>query len=125
LIAAAGELAAGAHQGDVTIPLARGSDISRADRACLRVGGSSKLLIGGERGLGGIERVDGKRQPGAVSLIYLRPGSESWWELLPTLKTRFGLGKASFFGDWTLPVIALLLLGVWIATVRLLLGELR
>ena len=37
---------------------------------------------------------------------------------------RFGLGKASFFGDWTLPAVALLLLGVWVGTVRLLLREL-
>jgi hypothetical protein len=40
------------------------------------------------------------------------------------LTRRFGLGKASFFGDWTLPVAALLLLGVWVATVRLLAREL-
>jgi hypothetical protein len=34
------------------------------------------------------------------------------------------LGKASFLGEWTLPVLAVLLLGVWIATVRLLAREL-
>ena len=56
--------------------------------------------------------------------MYLRPGSESWWQLLGVLDERFGFGKATFFGDWTLPVAALLLLGVWVATVRLLIREL-
>ncbi len=40
------------------------------------------------------------------------------------LDERFGLGKASLFGDWTLPAMALALLGVWIAAVRLLAKEL-
>jgi hypothetical protein len=70
------------------------------------------------------EVVDGSQQPGRISLLYLRAGSESWWQLLPTLSRRFGLGKASFFGAWTLPLAALLLLGVWVSAVRLLLREL-
>jgi hypothetical protein len=68
--------------------------------------------------------VDGSQQPGRISLLYLRAGSETWWQLLPTLARRFGLGKASFFGAWTLPLAALLLLGVWVSAVRLLLREL-
>jgi hypothetical protein len=89
------------------------------------VGGSSNVAIGGQAGPGGTERVDGKPEPGNISLLYFRPGSESWWQLLPTLVTRFGLGKASFFGGWTLPVLALLLLALWVGTVRLLIRELR
>jgi len=72
----------------------------------------------------GSEQVAGVPQPGRISVVYLRPGSESWWQLLPTLSQRFGLGKASFFGDWTLATVALLLLGVWVGTVRLLRREL-
>jgi hypothetical protein len=64
--------------------------------------------------------VDGKPQPGRIDVVYLRPGRESWWQLLPTLDQRFGLGKASFFGGWTLPALALALLCVWIAAARLL-----
>jgi hypothetical protein len=82
------------------------------------------VVLGGENGPGGTEVVNGQRQPGDISLLYTRQGSESWWQLLPTLVTRFGVGKASFFGDWTLPVIAFLLLAVWAAVVRLLLREL-
>jgi hypothetical protein len=81
--------------------------------------------VAGVLGAPGTESVNGRRVAGAISLVYLRHGSESWWELLPTLTTRFGLGKASVFGDWTLPVLALLLLGVWVVTLRLLVRELR
>jgi hypothetical protein len=59
-----------------------------------------------------------------MAVVYLRPGRESWWQLLPTLSRRMGFGKALFFGTWTLPVAALLLLGLWIAVGRLLLREL-
>ena len=69
------------------------------------------------------ELVDGKPQPGRIDVVYLRPGRESWWQLLGTLDQRFGLGKTSFFGDWTLPVMALLLLGAWVAATRLLAKE--
>ena len=90
------------------------------------VGGSSPVVIGGEAGPvdPSAELIDGRQQPGRISLSYLRRGSESWWQLLPTLSHRFGLGKASLVGDWTLPVAALLLLGVWAAAVRLLIREL-
>jgi hypothetical protein len=57
-------------------------------------------------------------------MLYFRQGGETWWQLLPTLTRRFGLGKASLFGDWTLPAVALLLLVVWIGTARLVVREL-
>jgi hypothetical protein len=124
--AAAGHLPAGAREGYVTIPLRRVRAAPAATRACLRIGGSSKVLLGGEGGpvSSTSEVVDGSQQPGRISLLYLRAGSETWWQLLPTLARRFGLGKASFFGAWTLPLAALLLLGVWVSAVRLLLREL-
>jgi hypothetical protein len=93
---------------------------------CLRVSGALPVVLGGEGGsiTSNSELVNGHRQPGRISLIYLRPGDESWWQLLPTLARRFGLGKASFFGEWTLPLLAVLLLCVWVATARLLTREL-
>jgi hypothetical protein len=124
--AAAGQRPAGGREGYVALPLRRVRGAPAATRACLRIGGSSKVLLGGEGGpLSPItEVVDGSQQPGRISLLYLRAGSESWWQLLPTLSRRFGLGKATFFGAWTLPLAALLLLGVWVSAVRLLLREL-
>jgi hypothetical protein len=120
------EIAAGRREGLVTLPLHQGRGAGSATRACLRLRGGSKIVLGGEGGpvSAATETVNGRPQGGLVSLVYLRSGSESWWQLLPTLSRRFGLGKAALFGDWTLPVLALLLLGVWVATARLLLREL-
>jgi len=121
---AAGSLAAGSKEGTITIPIHRLA-VGEASSFCLHVGGHSPVVFGGEGGPIGAssELVDGRAQGGRVSLLYLRGGSESWWQLLPSLDHRFGLGKAYVFGDWTLPVLALMLLGVWVAAIRLLLRE--
>ena len=123
---AAGSLAAGGKEGTVVIPIHRVAP-GEANSFCLHVGGHSTVVFGGEGSpiAASTELVNGKQQGGRVSLLYLRGGSESWWALLPSLDHRFGLGKAYVFGDWTLPVLALMLLGVWIAAIRLLLRELR
>lgn len=123
---ATGHLPMGAQEGYVTIPLVRTRGAVGASSMCLRVGDSARIVLGGEGGAFGAnsEMVDGHAQSGRITLLYLRQGSESWWELLPELTRRFGLGKASFFGGWTLPVVALLLAGVWADAMRLLLREL-
>ena len=123
---ASGQVPPGAHEGEVSIALNRVHGAQAAASVCLRIGATTKVALGGEGGPVNptSELVNGAPQPGRISLIYLRHGKESWWQLLPTLSRRFGLGKASFFGDWTLALCALLLLGVWVATVRLLIREL-
>jgi hypothetical protein len=123
---ASGRLAAGAAQGDVLIPISYPHGAAAEGVLCVRVGGHSKVVLGGTVATPGpgSEQIGGTAQPGRISILYLRPGRESWWQLLPSLSRRFGLGKASFFGDWTLVVAALALLGVWAAAVRLLAREL-
>jgi hypothetical protein len=123
---AVGQLPSGAREGPVSIALRRQLRSPSATQMCLKVAGTATVVLGGEGGpiTSESELVNGHRQPGRVSLIYFRRGDESWWQLLPTLSRRFGLGKASFFGEWTLPVLALLLLCVWVATARLLTREL-
>jgi hypothetical protein len=124
-VVASGRVPAGAHEGLVLIPIRRVSHAT-ASTACLRNGGAGQLALGGEGGPVNPNSavVNGSQQAGRMSLVYFRAGKESWWSLLPELTRRFGLGKAPFFGSWTLPLAALLLLGVWVATLRLLLrGE--
>lgn len=124
-VVAAGALGGAAQpEGEVEIPL-RGASAPGADSFCLHVGGSHGVVLGGEAGAGGTETVDGHRQPGDIGLTYLRGGRETWWQLLPTLDVRFGLGKASAFGDWTLPAAVLVMALVWFSALRLLLRELR
>jgi hypothetical protein len=121
-----GTLPAGAGEGAVTIPIVHPRAALDSTSVCLHVGGTATTVVGGE-GVPinpGSEQINGKLAGGIIGLLYFRGGEESWWQLLPTLSTRFGLGKAPFFGGWTLPLAALLLLGVWVGTIRLLLGEL-
>lgn len=115
-----------ANQGYVMVPLHRAGPFASVSTTCLHVGGSAHYAIGGETGpITPISAViNGKLQHGSISVFYYRRGSESWWQLLPTLDQRFAFGKAPFFGAWTLPVMAVLLLLVWIGTVRLLRREL-
>ncbi|HXA53601.1 MAG TPA: hypothetical protein VNV37_01885 [Solirubrobacteraceae bacterium] len=121
---AAGALARGAREGYVQVPLGRPRSSSAEGKLCLHVHARTKVVFGGEPSGGtAAALVDGQPQPGRIDVVYLRPGRESWWQLLGALDQRFGLGKAPFFGDWTLPFAALALLGVWIAAVRLLARE--
>jgi len=121
-VVSTGQLAAGARQGTVSIPLSRALDPGRATSVCLGVGGRSKIVIGGL----GIppgptdEVVNGAVQAGRISIVYYRAGRESWWSLLGVIDRRFGLGKAGFFGDWTLPACVALLVASWAAVLRLL-----
>jgi hypothetical protein len=125
-VVARGALAAGTHEGFVTVPLVRERRSAASGTLCLASAGRTNLVLGGEASAGAAAvRVGGHVQPGRIAVSYRRAHRESWWQLLPTLDERFGLGKASFFGDWTLPAVALLLIGVWVAVVRQLLRELR
>ena len=124
---ASGSLAGGGPEGLVTVPLRQVPRTGEAARVCVRSAGTGRIALAGEPEPPnpGSALVAGQPAAGRVSLTYLRGGLENWWQLLPTLSRRFGLGKWSLFGTWTLPVVALLLVLVWGATVRLLARELR
>jgi hypothetical protein len=120
---ASGAVPAGKTEGHVTVPLSRTADGSTFDAlACVRNGGTHRIALGGDiEPQQSAATVNGRPTSGGFALRYLRPGDESWWQLIPTISTRFGLGKAPIFGDWTLPIAALVLLAVWIAAIRLVL----
>jgi hypothetical protein len=123
----AGHRPTGGTEGLVTIPLARRSAAEDATSVCLLVGGKTAVRLAGERGSigGSSEVVNGQRQGGRISILYLRPGKQSWWDLLGVVDHRFGLGKTSLFGDWTLLAAALGMLSLWLAAIRLLAHELK
>jgi hypothetical protein len=126
-LVARGSPAPGTREGRVTVPLSRTRGAAVGGTLCLANRGRTQIVLGGESvaaGVGSV-RVDGRVLPGRIGVAYLRPGRESWWHLLPTVDERFGLGKASFFGDWTLPAVALALAGVWAYALWLLVRELR
>jgi len=121
---ASGRRPAGGPQGNVFVPLSYPHGPTASGELCLRIKGH-RVAIGGEPVAvsPSSERVNGQSLGGDLALVFLRPGKESWWQMLPTLVERFGFGKAPFFGSWTLPVAVVLLLGVWAATIRTLLKE--
>jgi hypothetical protein len=122
---AAGVLRAGVPESAaVSIPLHHGPIPSVAGRLCLRGAGRATLVYDGLAGTG-VATVGGAPASGAPAILFYRPGSESWWSLLGALDLRFGLGKWSIFGDWTLPVLALVALSLFGAVARLLARELR
>jgi hypothetical protein len=124
---AAGQIPAGEVQGEVTLPVGYPHGPNVAGTLCVHVGHSpTRTVFGGDVFAAGVlsEQVDGKPQAGRIAVTFLRAPHESWWALLPTLSRRFGLGKSPIFGDWTLPLAGLLLLGVWVGAVRLLVREL-
>jgi len=112
----------GEHEGDLTFPLGGTVDGARTVRACVRNDGDVRVALGGDSAApAGAAVVDGRPSGGVIALRFERAGEESWWQLMPTIATRFGIGKAGFIGAWTLPFAALLLLAVWVVTIRLLL----
>jgi hypothetical protein len=116
----------GAHKGWVFIPLSPELSSAAAGTLCIRNAGQRRVLLAGEpfTPASGSARVAGAPVAARIDVAYFRPGSESWWQLLPTLSERFGYGKAPLFGDWALAVLALALIGLWVATARLLMREL-
>ena len=61
--------------------------------------------------------------PGDIRVDFLGRGSESWWSFAPAVADRFGLRKASFFGDWTMWAVFLLVGLTWVAGLLLLRRE--
>ena len=120
---ARGHRPAGAAQGAVVVPLDRrvnGNQLSAT--FCVRNEGGRRIALGGApTAPDAAATVGGRPAGGVVAIAYLRPGRESWWDLLPTIASRFGVGKAPWFGAWTLPFATLLLLGAWGGAIRLLL----
>jgi hypothetical protein len=125
VVVARGRVAGGERQGDVTVPFKHVVDGNHAaTTACVRNAGAHRVALGG--GIANADtaaRVGGRPTSGIVGFRYLRAGRESWWALMPVVAQRFGLGKASLFGPWTLPLLALVLAGLWLAAVRLLLED--
>lgn len=116
----------GGRQGYVSIPLRRRGAFSAAKRACVRIGGHFGIALGGIRAASKPvdEVIDGSPAPGLFSIYYLRADSQTWWQFLPLLDLRFGLGKAPFFSRWALPVVAGLALLVCAGAIALLWREL-
>lgn len=107
----AGRRPPGGPEGKVDIPVRETSAAHAGTSVCVSVAGPGRTVLYGS----------GE----ALRLEWLRPGSESWLDLIPTVAHRFGLAKWSPLGAWLIALAALLVVAAWCAAARLLLRELR
>jgi hypothetical protein len=114
---AAGHLAAGWHTGTVTIPFSRIAATQQNASVCLINRGTSSVSFGGSVPDANFYVVlGGKPLNGRMRIEYMRPGSESWLALLPTLAHRFSLAKGDLVRHWAAPaVLVLMLLAIGLA----------
>jgi hypothetical protein len=112
-----GELKPGWRSGTVLIPLARVARTLPSATVCLRNAGSRAVLFGGSAPASGFVIEDaGKPLSGRLRIEYMRPGSESWLQLLPTLAHRFSLAKSDLVRHWAwVAALVLMLLAVVLA----------
>jgi hypothetical protein len=106
-----GSIPAGGHEGHLDVPLRRVDAETGGVTVCVDIEGSERTVLYG--------------LAGTVRLEWLRPGSESWFDLLPVVARRFGYGKANPFGSWLIVVAGLMLALAWFLAGRVLLRELR
>ncbi|MFI5010386.1 MAG: DUF2142 domain-containing protein [Solirubrobacterales bacterium] len=119
-----GGLQGGWRQGSVRIPVSHVSTATGNATVCLRDLGPGDIALGGDPGDPGYHiDVNGKAFFAHLRIEYMRPGSESWLALLPTIVYRFSLGKSDLVRHWAAPAaLVLFLLAVGLA-VRALLVE--
>jgi hypothetical protein len=104
-----GALPGGGPEGHVDIPLRDVEARVSGARVCVAVGGGGRTVLYGATG--------------RLHFEWLRPGTESWLGLLPTVAERLALGRWNPLGSLLLPALALGLIATWIAAARLLVRE--
>lgn len=120
---AAGTLAAGWTSGEVTIPISR-VHTTVAAAVCFRNDGPHPLQFGGSQPDPPFTvLVNGVQQSGRLRIDYMRPGSESWLELAPTLAYRLSLSRTALTGPWAALAVIVLMLAVALLTAYVLVRE--
>jgi hypothetical protein len=124
---AAGGVAGGWRSGTLTIPVSHVRETKQGVQICLVNRGSEQVSFGGSVPDANFYVVlAGKPLNGRMRIEYMRPGSESWLSLLPTLAHRFSLAKADIVRHWAVgAVLVLMLLAIVLAVRTLLKEELR
>jgi hypothetical protein len=117
---ASGRLPAGHPELNVDVPMTTRSGATQGT-LCLRFETRRALVFGGVPGAAGAgsAQVNGKAVNGAIEVAFLS-SRQSWWGALGHLSDSFGYGKAGWIGSLTLPLVALVMLAVWIGTLALL-----
>lgn len=121
---ARGDVAGGYAPGPLSVALTPGVERATSSRVCIENRGDAVVGFGSSSTpQEQAARIDGGVQAGRIRIEYIRPGSESWWALLPTIAHRFGLGKADGLGSWTLWASGLILALAIALSARLVAGR--
>jgi hypothetical protein len=108
---AEGALNAGWRQGIVQIPLAHISRARDGVSVCLRDLGPTPIRIGGEQVSPGFEmQLAGRTVESRLRYDYMRPGRETWLQLLPTIVHRSTFAKAGLVRQWAWAAAVVLML---------------
>jgi hypothetical protein len=120
-LASFGGLRPGWRQGVVTIPMKHTSMPLEGLRACVRDEGPAPIQLAGTTPDPGYHfEVAGSVLEGRLRFDYLRPGRESWLQLLPTLAYRSTVAKSDLVRHWAWAgaiVLMLLAAGFAVTTV--------
>jgi hypothetical protein len=112
-----GSLSAGWRQGVVQIPIRHVSTDTADVRVCLHDLGPGSITIAGAVPDPGYEmQIATHTVEGRLRYDYMRPGRESWLELLPTIVHHSTFAKAGFLRRWAwLAALMLMLVAVGLA----------
>lgn len=125
---ASGGVPGGWHQGVVRIPVSHVGTAVADARICIRddAPAANRLVIalaGDMPDPGFTMEVAGRIVGGHLRYDFLRPGSESWWQLLPTIVYRSTLAKAGLVRHWAWLGAVLLMLAAVALAARTVLRE--
>lgn len=119
-----GMLPRGMASGAAVVPLARVVRGTQAATICISNPGPGEVSFGGSAPSQGPPIEGGGSPPGAhVRIEYMRPGRESWAQLLPTLVHRFSLGKSDLLRRWEAAAALILMLVAVVLGARTMLVE--
>jgi hypothetical protein len=121
-----GQLAAGAAPGRIRIPVRTVRETTQGMVVCLRNLGNTEVAFGGSVPDQIFQiQLAGKPLYGRLRIDYLRPGSESWLALAPTLAHRFSLGKSGLVRQWAFGAVIVLMLAAIALAARTMISQER
>jgi hypothetical protein len=96
-----GGLRAGWRQGVLRIPVRKVSSARHGVQVCLRNVGPQAIALAGTAPDAGYHlEVAGRSIEAGMRYDYMRPGRESWFQLLPTIVYRSTLAKSGLVRHW-------------------------
>jgi hypothetical protein len=112
-----GALPSGWHEGIVQIPVRHVSKATDLVRVCLLDEGPGSIAVAGAVPDPGYQmQVGAQTVPGRLRYDYMRPGRESWLELIPAIVHRSTLAKSGLIRHWAwLGALLLMLFAVGLA----------